>query len=172
MMGNVLGILAGVLALVQFAPYVPGASLWMSAAQGLGNLTILVLSLRFGVGGYTRRDIAALILAGIGLVIWGVTREPTTALFISIAVDAIGASLTIIKAHRDPASETMSTWVLSDLSGLFAALAVGRASVPLLAYPVYVSIANSTVIGGMIIGRRRLRRVGPSATREPDEVVL
>jgi hypothetical protein len=109
MMGNVLGILAGILALVQFAPYIrdilrrttrperatwaiwttlsglifasqvakgAGASLWMSAAQGLGNLTVLVLALRFGVGGYTRRDIAALILAGIGLVIWGVTKEP------------------------------------------------------------------------------------------------
>jgi hypothetical protein len=147
-----------------------GASLWMSGAQGAGNLLVLVLALMFGVGGFTRRDIIALIVAGVGLAVWAVTQEPTTALLISITVDALGASLTIIKAYHDPGSETLSTWVLSDLSGLLAALAVGQPSFPLLAYPVYVSIANSAVIGGMLLGRRHA--AGFLVLCESDDAVL
>lgn len=156
-----------------------GASLWMSAAQGIGNLVVFVLAFKFGVGGRKRVDINALILAGVGLVIWGFTKQPTVALLIFIGVDAIAASLTIIKAYRDPSSETMLAWVLSDLSGLCAALAVGQVNFSLLAYPVYVSIANTAVIGAMVIAtwwpriglatvRARLtnRSDGPRESRE------
>ncbi len=199
---NLVGILAGFLALIQFVPYIRdilrrktkperaswviwtalsgvifasqaakggGASLWMSAAQGLGNLIILILAFKFGAGGFSRRDHTALALATIGLILWGVTKEPTVALVIAIAVDAIGATLTIIKAYHDPESETMSTWILSDLSGLFSALAVGEASFALLAYPIYVSIANTGVIGGMIIGKWRQRRTNFVPDLEPED---
>lgn len=202
---NSIGILAGILALVQFVPYVRdilrhktkperaswliwtvlsgvifasqvakggGPSLWMSAMQGVGNLTVLVLAFKFGtISGFNRRDSIALVLAGVGIILWALTKEPTIALMVAIAVDAIGATLTIVKGYRDPESETMLTWVLSDLSGLFAALAVGQISFALLAYPIYVSIANTAVIGGMLIGKWQRRQATDPPTLESDELV-
>lgn len=130
------------------------ASLWMPAAQMAGNTAMCLLALRYGTGGCTRRDIQALAIAGVGLILWGLTQDALSALLTCVAVDAIAAWLTINKAYHHPRSEPMPAWILSDLSGVCAALAVGRLTVPLLAYPIYVALANSAVIGAILRGRR------------------
>jgi hypothetical protein len=191
----VFGTTGGVLALVQFVPYIrtilcrttqpqratwaiwtalsalivapqlaagPGPSMWMPVAQAVGNATVLLVALRYGTGGCTRTDITAVVMACAGVAFWRGTHNPTAALLIFIAVDALAASLTIVKAYRDPHSEPLSTWVLSDVSGAFSVLAVGRPSLLLLAYPVYVSVANTVLIVCLIAGRRRRRLAAPA----------
>jgi hypothetical protein len=108
----------------------------------------------YRVGGFSRRDIITLIAAGIGLLLWYVTSNAALALFISIAIDAAAASLTVRKAYLDPSSETLSTWLLSGTSGIFAAFAVGSFNVVLLAFPVYVILINYLVAGAILLGRR------------------
>ena len=130
-------------------------SLWMTAAQTLGTTIIFLLSLKLGTGGFARRDIISLALAALGLLIWYFTREAAYALFITMAVDAIGATLTAIKAYEMPGSETLITWILSAISGILAALSVGRVAPVLLAYPLYVTLANACVIIGIWLGHRR-----------------
>src|SRR6266498_3135268 len=45
-------------------------SLWLTGIDTLGVIFIFLLSLNYGVGGWTKRDMIALIAAGIGLVLW------------------------------------------------------------------------------------------------------
>lgn len=130
-------------------------SLWLIGVQTFGVFLIFLLSIRFGVGGLVRRDILALCAAAAGLVLWYFTNNAAVALFISIAVDAIGASLTVLKAYRDPGSETMSTWLLSGTAGIFAAFAVGSFDYVLLAFPVYVVFINYLVAVAMVLGGRK-----------------
>jgi hypothetical protein len=130
-------------------------SLWLVGVQTLGVIVVFVLSIRYGVGGFVRRDMIALGAAGLGLVLWFYTSEAAYALLIAIAIDAIGASLTVLKAYRDPESETLSTWVLSGTAGIFATFAVGSFDYILLAFPVYVIIINYAVALAMVLGRRR-----------------
>lgn len=141
-----------------FAQLAEGAthSLWLVGIQTVGVMVIFLLSIRFGVGGFVRRDIIALIAAAIGLLLWYYTSNAAIALFIAIAVDAIGASLTIIKAYQDPESETMSTWILSGTAGIFGALAVGSWDYVLLAFPVYVVLINYAVALAMMLGKRTI----------------
>lgn len=131
-------------------------SLWLVGVQAIGVVVIFLLSIRFGVGGFVRRGIIALIAAGIGLILWFYTNEAAFALLIAIAIDAIGGLLTVLKAYRDPESETLSTWVLSGTAGIFAAFAVGSLDYILLAFPVYVVLINYAVAVAMILGKRRL----------------
>lgn len=142
-----------------FSQLAKGASdsLWLTGVQTLGVFVIFILSIRYGAGGLVKRDIAALIAAGFGLLLWYLTNEAAIALLFVIVIDAIGGWLTVLKSYEDPGSETLSTWVLSGTSGVFAALAVGSVNYILLAYPVYIIAINYAVVIAILAGRRRLK---------------
>jgi hypothetical protein len=141
-----------------FSQLAKGASdsLWLTAGQTIAVLVIVVLSIKYGVGGFTKRDIKALIAAVIGLVLWYFTNEALYALIIVILIDSIGSFLTFIKSLEDPESETLMTWLLSGTSGVFGALAVGSFDPVLLAYPLYIVIANYSIVTALLLGRRKL----------------
>jgi hypothetical protein len=146
-----------------FAQLAKGAtnSIWLTVVQSLGVILIFALSIKFGEGGLQRRDILALIAAGIGLVAWYFTKEAAVALWLTIAIDFSGASLTIVKAYQEPETETQSTWVLSGIAGIFGAMAVGYLSLSLLAFPIYVIVVNFAVFFAIRLGfmRKSRRRV-------------
>ena len=130
-------------------------SLWMTAGQTLAVLIIVLLSIKYGYGGLGKRDVIALVGAGVGLVLWYFTKEAATALIIIIFVDAIGTLLTATKSYADPNSETLVTWILSGTSGLFGMLAVGSVNFILLAYPLYILLANFFIVGAILLGRKQ-----------------
>lgn len=131
------------------------ASLWQPGIETVCITTIFFLSLSYGVGGITKRDIAILLAAGIGLLLWYHTKEPAIALYISIAIDASGTILTVIKSYEDPASETFSTWIMVAIAGLFSMFAVGKFDIVLLSYPLYIFAANAATALAMVLGERR-----------------
>lgn len=130
-------------------------SLWLTLAQTIGVILISLLSIKYGVGGLTKRDVVALMGAGVGLFLWYLTSEAAVALIIVIIIDAIGGFLTVVKTYENPESETLSTWLLSGTSGIFAAFAVGSFNYILLAYPLYIIVINYAVVGALLLGRRK-----------------
>jgi hypothetical protein len=143
-----------------FAQISKGAtnSLWLIGVQAVGVVVIFALSIRYGKGGLMRRDIVALIAAAFGLLAWYLTQDATWALVITVVIDLIGGSLTVVKAYEDPGSETMSTWFLSSLAGIFATIAVGSLNWVLLLFPVYVIVINFAVVVAMQLGKTRKHR--------------
>lgn len=141
-----------------FSQFAKGASssLWLTTGQTIAVLIVFLLSIKYGVGGLTNRDIKALIAASVGLVLWYLTNEASYALIIVILIDATGTLLTVLKGYKEPETETMSTWIISGTSGIFGALAVGMINPILLAYPLYIVIANYTVVGAMVLGKKKL----------------
>ncbi len=151
---TVLGLIAF------FSQLAKGAtdSLWLTAGQTVSVLIVFILSIKYGVGGLNQRDIKALIAAGVGLLLWALTKEALFALFIVIFIDFVGVFLTTTKAYKDPKSETISTWLMSGTSGIFGALAVGSFSFVLLAYPIYIVIANYIVVFAIILGKKSIQK--------------
>lgn len=150
---TVLGLIAF------FSQWAKGAtdSLWLTIGQTTAVLIVFLLSIKYGVGGLSKRDIKALIAAAIGLIIWYLTKEAAYALLITIAIDSIGTYLTVTKSYDDPGSETMQTWVISGTSGVLGALAVWEWNFILLIYPIYIALANYSVVTAMILGKRKTR---------------
>lgn len=144
-------------AIAFFSQLAKGAtdSLWMPGVQTFGVFIIFLFSIKYGVGGLAKKDILSLIFAFFGLITWFLTKEPALALFIIIAVDATGTILTATKAYEDPGSETISTWILASLSGLFSAFSVGSLNLTLLAYPLYICLANLSIIAAMLLGTKK-----------------
>ncbi len=130
-------------------------SLWLTGGQVIGDILVLALAIPYGMGGFARRDKVALVAAGVGLVLWYLTNEPAVALAIAIAIDMAGLYLTVTKAFKHPATETMSSWTLTWISGLFAILSVGSLNITLLAWPVYIFAAGLAVSIAMTLGTRR-----------------
>lgn len=128
------------------------ASLWFVGLDGLGALIILLLAIKHGVGGLTRRDKVGLVAAGIGLVLWYVTRHATIALLMTIVVDASGTSLTVLKTYEDPSSETYAMWVMVTIAGILTIVSVGRIDIALLVYPLYIFLANFAVVLAKFVG--------------------
>ncbi len=129
-------------------------SLIFPAEETIGPLVIFILALRQGEGGFSKWDKLAIAAAMFGLIIWYFTKDPLTALIITVAVDTIGTVLTVHKTYLDPHSETFSTWLLACVGGLLASLAVGKLSFALLLYPIYLFVANGAVVFVMLLRRK------------------
>lgn len=130
---------------------------WSLIMPAVGTLELTVgfiLSLKYGMGGTSKKDIAALILAGVGLLLWHFTNEPLFALLIVVGIDLIGTSLVVIKTYHHPYTETFSTWFLNFIAGLCAAAAVGHWTFALLIYPLSVAIGNSAICSTILTRRK------------------
>lgn len=143
----------------QIAKGASASSLWFTGSQTLGDLTIFLFALKYGFGGFLRRDIVALAAAGLGLVLWYLTNEAGVALLLAIFIDATGALLTIVKSYHHPNTETLTAWLLTAIGGALAVLAVGSFDKLLLAFPLYTTGINLSIAMAMVLGRKRAAKL-------------
>lgn len=138
------------------------SSLWLVGLQLVGVIAIFSLSLRFGVGSFTRYT-SVLMLTILGaLIVWYTTDNPSLAIVILLAVEGSGVVLTAIKTYKKPGSETLSLWYLIALAGVLGIPAVGfSASAILYLYPVSLVIMSVSVIGASYLGSRKLQKMPP-----------
>jgi hypothetical protein len=147
-------------AIAFFSQMAEGAtdSLWLTGIDSLGVLITFLLAIKYGVGGFNRRDILALIVAGIGLLLWFFTHQAAVALFIIICIDLSGTILTVAKSYTDPESETLTTWIIMSVAGILAMISVGEFNPILLIYPLYIFLANFAVVVAMLLGRAKINK--------------
>lgn len=122
------------------------ASLWFVGLQTLGVAIIWALALKFGEGGFTKKDSSILILALPGIVLWQITNNPLLSLVVVVAVRSVAVIATIRKTYQYPESETVLPWVLFAIAAICAAISVGEIRFDLLLYPIYVITADAAVM--------------------------
>ena len=135
-----------------------GASLWFTLGNGVGVALVLVISLFKGVGGLTRFDLMVLALAGLGIAGWLTFDSPGLAIASVIFADLMGTLPTLRKAYRDPASESVSAFTIATLSAVLGIYAVGAWSAVLVAYPLYILLADGAIVVAVLAGRRSVQR--------------
>jgi len=127
-------------------------SLLFAGLNAGGNLAVFILALFYGVGGWKRIDIVALIIAAVGVVVSAVAKAPLIALFAVILADFAGLVPTLHKTYLMPGSETTITWFALGTSALLAIGSVGSWEFSLLLYPVYFALANYAVLVAQALG--------------------
>jgi hypothetical protein len=137
------------------------AGAWLSAGAAAGFTLVFLASLRHGVGGTSPRDIVALTVALVGVVVSILVERPIVAVCAVIAAELAAVSLTARKAVHDPKSETASTWLIDAAAGIVAIMAVTERSVTELLYPVHHVLVNAWVLGAIVIGRVAAGRTRP-----------
>ncbi|HKU19038.1 MAG TPA: hypothetical protein VJP80_07285 [Candidatus Saccharimonadales bacterium] len=134
-------------------------SLFMTAAQGMLNIGVAVLSLKHGYGRFHKGDLTAMAFAILGVGLWWLFNSPLLALLVVVAVDLAGFWLTLAKTWRAPETETLVTWVISVVSGFFGVLAVGEWNLTKMLYPAYIAAGNLLMVVIIVTRRPRRRRL-------------
>jgi hypothetical protein len=129
-----------------------GWSLVFVGLDGLGSILVFLLSLRYGVGGWTWLDQIALVIAAIGVVTSLVAHNPTFALCGVVVADLSGTVLTVRKTFLAPSTETTITWFMVGTAALLGVFSVGKWQMDLLIYPVYLMLANYSVLAAKYLG--------------------
>jgi hypothetical protein len=146
----------GVLAIIACLSQRADGATWsvlMTATQAILTLLVFFLAIRYGEGGMSAGNLCLIGLAGAGVIGWVVAGQPVVAIGCVIAADLVAFAMIMPKVHRDPGSETLSTYALASLGGAFATGAVSDIDVAMLLYPAYFCVVNGAT--AILIHHRR-----------------
>ncbi len=128
---------------------------WLSLVSMLQAIPIFFLSLRYGMGGWARTDIACLVIALIGIVLWRTTSNPILGLYSAIIADFVGYIPAIIKTWRFPHTESWIFFSFDTVAGIFSTLAVATWTSSQYAYPLYIFAINFLMVLLIVVPRKQ-----------------
>ncbi len=133
------------LALIQQGSLGSTWSLVLIATELLQSGVILVLSFKYGHGGFTKIDIVCYILLGVNISVWLLLDNPFLAIHILIIADLVATFPTIIKTKRHPETETPLYWASGSVAALLAILSESRWTYSTLVFFIYLLAINAYV---------------------------
>lgn len=129
--------------------------IYIALTQLFGSFIILSLSIKKGLGGYSKFDLLIFFLAMISLIVWQTTSNSLLGLLMSIVTDVIGMIPTLIKTWKLPHTEEWKFYLSDVIASFFSLLSIQSYSLSTLAFPIYIFLINSTSVL-MILGRRKV----------------
>lgn len=122
-------------------------SFWLIAICAASSLIIFLLSFKYGMGGWGKVDIMALVIALIGIVVWRLTDNPVLGLYASVLADFSGMIPALIKTWRLPHTEYYLSYVFDIFAGTFTLLAIQNWQLGIYLYPLYIVLINLIMLG-------------------------
>lgn len=151
-------IIWGVVSVLLLASYkTAGATdaIWTSVANTLCFGAVIVLSFKFGVGGFSRLDVACLVAAFAGVCLWWIFDSPLPTLYLSIIIDFVGAIPTLKKAYLDPAGENKTTWVIFWIANTLNLFAIHTFTRDMALYPLYLFFISGMILFILIVRKNK-----------------
>jgi hypothetical protein len=127
---------------------------WSLAVPLISTISTTIIAftaLHLGRAVWTRADGICIALGILAIVLWAITKEPLTAIILSIIADLAVTMPTIVKTYQDPTSEPATLWVLYVIGAILELVATQQFTVYNLLFPIY------TVLGSVIITALALR---------------
>ncbi len=121
-------------------------AIWLAGVSTLQSIIIFILSLKYGMGGWTKSDIICLLLALLGIVFWQLTKNPIIALYFAIIADFTGMVPALIKTYRFPKTEIWAFYLLDVFAAGFNLMALKKWTLEEYSYPVYIMLINLVMV--------------------------
>lgn len=121
-------------------------TIWVPLGEALGPLGVAILSVKYGVGGWTPFDRWCILGASISLAIWFASGSALLALLSSLCIDLSAALPTIKKIRKDPSTEDKFAWSLTSLANFMNMGAVNTITFAVLIYPIYAAIIDLVIL--------------------------
>lgn len=112
----------------------------------LGATTTLVLSLKYGEPGWTKRDKVCISLSGLAIGFWIYFQESNFGIAFSLLALTIAAWPTYVSAWHKPGNEDKKGWILFSLSSLLGVLAIPRLTFAEAAPPIVFLTLDTIVL--------------------------
>lgn len=135
-------------------------TIWVGLVYVITGLSIFLLSFKYGMGGYSKLDIACLLLALIGVSIWVTTSSALLALCFSTFASKIGYLPTIKKAYFFPETENTLSWTMTSLTSVLNIFALTTMA-PAIAVPPVLGAVGPTIVAYFLlfpVAHHKLRR--------------
>jgi hypothetical protein len=140
-------------------------SLWLIGLQLIGVLSISVLSYKYGVGGFDRRNVLLLLAVCAIFIVWYFSHSPVLTILLLLVIELCGTVLTALKVYEQPSSETLTMWALDAVAGIIGVAAVGaNKAIILYVYPTALAMMGLSIIFASWAGARR--NAAPILTEE------
>lgn len=121
-------------------------AIWLAGASTLQASLIFILSIKRGMGGWSKTDLLCLSVAIIGIYLWQTTQNPVIALYAAILSDFIGMIPALIKTFKFPETEISSYFLLDVIAGTLTLMALQTWSLTNYAYPLYIVAINTVMV--------------------------
>lgn len=121
-------------------------AIWLAGISTLQSILIFILSINYGMGGWSKIDIMCLLIAMSGIFMWQTTSNPALALYASIAADFTGMIPALVKTYRFPKTEVWSFYLLDVFAAIFTLSALKIWTVQEYFYPMYVMLINLIMV--------------------------
>ena len=125
-----------------------GLQSMVTFTAGFGPLMILVASFlhKKSVWHITTFDIVCGVLSLLGLVLWLLTRHGNIAIIFSIFADCLAGVPTLVKAYKDPSSESPLVFMLAAVSSLLTLLTIDHWTFAMYGFPVYLFVICAVLV--------------------------
>jgi hypothetical protein len=150
-----------VVGLVLMVSYKSGGAtntIWMPISYVIGPFIVMILSLKYGVGGYSKLDIACICLAVISLIIWLLSQSNSITLFMYLVIDFFAVLPTLHKTYKRPQDEDRLTWIIIFTASVFNLFALDSYGFIKIAYPLYMFIGNGLILIFVLRKPRKMNR--------------
>lgn len=130
---------------------------WFLGICAIQSLVMLIMSFKFGMGGWAKIDAGCLVIALAGIVLWKVTNNPAIGLYAAVSADLFGMVPALIKTYRLPDTEYWLSYVFDLASITLTVLAIRDGGFNEYLYPVYLFLVNGLVV--IFIFQKDIRRL-------------
>ena len=130
-------------------------TIWLTISYTIIPLSIFLLSLKYGVGGYTALDVICISGAVLGLILWRLTHSPEVALYLNVLVDGLGFIPTLKKAYLNPESEDRLAWSIATVANILNVSALTTWRLKIALFPIYNFAFNAAVITLLLRASRK-----------------
>lgn len=134
---------------------------WSLAVPLISTISTTIIAftaLSMGRAVWTRADGICIALGALAIILWAITKEPLTALVLSVLADLFVTAPTVIKTYQDPTSEPAPLWVLYTIAVTLAVIATQQLTIYNLLFPVYTVIGSAIITALALRGRFVLHR--------------
>ncbi|MDB5194153.1 MAG: hypothetical protein JWN50_167 [Parcubacteria group bacterium] len=125
----------------------------LPACYCVGTTFIWILSLKRGVGGWTKTDCTCMGLVLASMIGWILTGSPVVSVFLNILADLAAGGPTFLKLWKDPRSESRIGWSIFALAAACDILAARTPSFTEAGYPVFAALFCIVIV--LLTYRRR-----------------
>ncbi len=133
-------------------------TIWIPLAYTTFQTVVFILSFKYGMGGLNKLDIACLTGAVIGIILWIITKNPTTTLYISIFLEVLGFIPTFKKSYLYPKTENTLSWSIAAIASTLNLLAVTSFRPEIFLYPIYLFLSDGGMAILLLFPKLRLNR--------------
>lgn len=120
------------------------AIVWANTAMCFA-IALYAVVRKAGVWSTTKYDYLFFVFGFLGLILWQTLNMPVLAIVFAIFADISFGLPTIIKAYKNPNSETRLVWIASAISGTLGIFAISNFGFHEAAYPLYLFIYDFTM---------------------------